>query len=814
MAEKIDTAALLSKVDIVSVIDRFVPLKKSGAEFESCCPFHTENTPSFKVNPTKQIFQCFGCGEGGDAIKFIQKYQGLSFVDACKALSDDEIPGAAAAPRRRELEREKKASPWTPILPAPEKAPEPPKAHVVRGIPEMVWPYRDTNGAVLGYVYRFRTSNGGKETLPLSWCRHNESGLEKWHWLSFPEPRPLYGLDRLAAKPSAAVLLVEGEKCADAAHSELPELAVASWPGGGKAVKKADFSPLYGRKVMLWADCDAKHVLLTKDEKDALTKAGEEAGLDAAAVKASLEASQAAKPLLPEHEQPGVKTMSQIAEQLLENGCDVWQMKIPAPGEKLDGWDVADAIAEGLTGSVLADYIRTNVVRQAQAWDGEEAPPVGDGGDHFDAPPAGAGNGGGSWGHSWRRDLMWKDGKLIDCRENVYMMLRNHPKWQRVLWADEFARKIVKRKPAPWDEPSRFEYGTEWGEDDDLRLGLWLAQQEGLLVRSAEVLAASVGWAARESRCHPVREYLDALEWDGCERLGDWLTDYLGVRKSAYSTLGGRLFLIAMVARIYRPGCTMRAMPILEGMQFRGKSTALRILGGKWFGDTPIDLNNKDSYQLIQGRWLYEIAELDAFNRAESTRIKAFISSQEDRFRAPYDRAPKDWPRHTVFFGTTNQDEYFKDQTGNTRYWPWKVEEVDRINLDGLALARDQLFAEAVALYHGGERWHPTREEQQQLFEPEQADREIADPWQSLIGKWLRGSMDNRVSVTNILTDCLKIEAGKMDSARQMSTRVGIVMKRLGWVKKRETGGDREYYYQRPVGGDEGVEHGGDHVLS
>lgn len=797
MRDKINTDALLSKVDIVAVIDRLVPLKKSGAEYEACCPFHTENTPSFKVSPTKQFFQCFGCGAHGDAIEFLQQYQGLSFVDACKSLAGESVV-EGEAPARHEVAREKKLSPWTPILPAPADAPEPPKAHVVRGLPERVWCYRDTNDAVLGYVYRFKTSNGGKETLPLSWCRHGESKMEKWHWMSFPEPRPLYGLNRLHAKPLATVLLVEGEKCADAGHENLPELAVVSWPGGGKAVKKTDWAPLFGRKVILWADCDAKREPLVKAEKDALTQAGKESGLSTEAIRASIDAAQAAKPLLEEHDQPGVKTMAQIAELLLDHGCEVWSMKIPAPGEKPDGWDIADAVDEGLTGSALADYIRANVVRLAQAWEGEEDLPTDDGGEHFDPPPAGAGGDDGGWARSWRRELLRKDGKLVDCRENVYMMLRNHPQWRGVLWADEFARKIVKRRPAPWDTDASFVHGMEWGEDDDLRLGLWLAQQERLLVRSTEVLASSVGWAARDSRCHPVREYLDGLQWDRQERLADWLTDYLGVRKTPYTILSGRLFLIAMVARIYQPGCPMRSMPILEGSQFKGKSTALRILGGKWFGDTPIDLNNKDSYQLIQGRWVYEIAELDAFSRAESTRVKAFISSQEDRFRAPYDRAPKEWPRQTVFTGSTNQDEYFKDQSGNTRYWPWRVEEVDRINLEGLSDARDQLFAEAVELYRRGDRWHPTREEQQQLFEPEQTDREISDPWQSIITKWLRGSMESKVSVTTILTDCLKIEAGKLDSARQMSTRVGIAMKRIGWIKKRETGRDREYYYHRP----------------
>lgn len=417
-------------------------------------------------------------------------------------------------------------------------------------------------------------------------------------------------------------------------------------------------------------------------------------------------------------------------------------------------------------------------------------------------PPRGSGRGvemPSASGDDWRRDLMRKDERLIDCRENIYLMLKHHPELVGVVWADEFARKIVKRRCPPWETEAGFVRGTEWGEDDDLRFGLWLAQHESMLVRKIESLAAAVGWCARESRFHPVREYLDGLQWDGTRRVDSWLNRFLGVRSTPYAKLSGKLFLIGSVARIYQPGCIMRSMPILEGQQFRGKSTAARILGGDWFSDTPLDLNHKDSYQLIQGRWFYEVAELDAFSRAESTRIKAFVSSPEDRFRAPYDRAPKDWPRHTVFLGTTNQGEYFKDPTGNSRYWPWRVEEAGTIDLDGLAETRDQLFAEAVALYRSGHRWHPTREEQLLLFEPEQADREIADPWQAMIADWLKGSAKDEVTVTDVLSECLKIEPSKIDSARQMSTRVGIAMKRLGWVKKRRPDGARDYYYQRPL---------------
>lgn len=778
---KIDTAALLAKVNIVNVIERYVPdLRKSGAEYEACCPFHTEDTPSFKVTPSKGFYHCFGCGAHGDAIAFLMEHQSMSFHDAVAALGGDTLPvpqaGQAQTARQpvRGSEGEESACPWVPILPVPEGAGDPPKAHIKRGLPEQSWCYRNAESKALGYVCRFKTSDGGKETLPLVYARHEKTGATEWRWMAFPEPRPLYGLDRLAAKSDATVLLVEGEKCADVAAALLPEFAVVSWPGGCKAVKKADWSVLAGRKVIAWPDADAKRVPLTKTEKDALPS------------KEAQAAAQAAKPLLPEVEQPGIKAMEQAAGAILRHGGRVRTVKIPPPGEKPDGWDVADAITDGMDADALRTFIgrlRMPVIA-AQAAEGIHTPEL-----------AGAGP------EDWRRQLLRKDDRLIDCRENVYLILRYHRIWLGTIWLDDFARRIVKRRPAPWDHATGFVPGTEWAHEDDLRLGLWLAQQERLLIRSQENLASAVAWVASESRFHPVRDYLESLVWDKVPRISEWLTDYLGVKKTEYAVLCGRLFMIGMVSRIYQPGCQMRFMPILEGVQFRGKSSALRILGGEWFGDTQLDLNNKDTYQLIQGCWLYEIGELDAFNRTESTRVKAFVSSQVDRFRAPYERAPRDWPRQTVFVGTTNQDEYFKDTTGNTRYWPLRVEEDEPINLDGLTAARDQLFAEAVILYKRGERWHPTREEQQRLFEPEQADREIADPWQALIARWLReGTTSPSVTAETIMVDCLKIEPSKIDSNRQMSTRVGIAMKRLGWVKRRQTSGSREYYYERPAG--------------
>ena len=342
VVDRIDTKALLARVDIVDVVGGYVPLTKSGAEYEACCPFHVEKTPSFKVSPAKQIYHCFGCGASGDAIRFVQEFSSLSFVDACRELGGGESVAAGAAPVRKVIERERKVSVWSPAGAAPADAPEPPAAHYKRGLPEMTWCYRDAAGAVLGFVYRFKTSDGGKETLPIVWARNTETGAVEWHWMTWQEPvRPLYGLDRLAARPAAAVLVVEGEKCADAAQAELPDVVVVCWPGGGKAVDKIDFSPLAGRSVILWPDCDAKRERLTPDERAA--------GID-----------PMSKPLLPEADQPGVQAMTRVAEKLLALGCRVREVAIPAPGEKADGWDVADAVAEGLRGAALAAYIRSN----------------------------------------------------------------------------------------------------------------------------------------------------------------------------------------------------------------------------------------------------------------------------------------------------------------------------------------------------------------------------------------------------------------------------------------------------------------------
>lgn len=786
--QPIDTAELLSRIDIVEVIDARVKLTKNGVEYEACCPFHTEATPSFKVSPSKQFYHCFGCGEHGDAIAFIQKYDGVDFLSACRELGADvgyplgdpntpraarppvasavnEGTGETPAPGKRETPpgEDKARTQWVPVLPVPENAPPPPVAHIKRGKPTHTWAYRDAEGRMLGQVCRFTNSTGGKEVLPLTYCRHSETGAYEWRWVAFPEPRPLYGLDRLAAKPAATVLVVEGEKCADAGQAELPDLVVMSWPGGGKAVDKADWSLLSGRKVMGWADCDAKRERLTPEDKAA----------------GMIELS---KPLLPADKQPGVMAMAKVAKHVLARGCRYWDVQIPAPGAKPDGWDIADAIEEGLKGTALTEFLRAkeNRVERLVEPPGPPSTPI----------EACAGNGGD--GDDWHRQLFRNsEGRLIDCRDNVFLILDHHPAWKGKIARDVFANRIVLREDCPVAQAGPLE------EEHALRLGLWIAQNVRLIVKNMGSITDGVRHVAFNHQFHPVQQWLKGLQWDGTERRFNWLSDYLGVRDCEYARMSGSQFLIALVARVMEPGCIMRQMPILEGGQYAGKSTAMRILGGKWFGDTPIRIGDKDAYQVLPGKLIYEIAELDAFNRAESTAMKAFISSPVDTYRASYDRVARDWPRQVVFVGTVNHDEYFKDSTGNTRYVPWRCEQDGPINLDGLASAREQLFAEAYQCYMNKDRWWPTREEQRQLYDPQQAQREIAEIWLELLADGLETNLASKVSMGDLI-QILKLDASKIDNARSVSTRIGNCMRKLGWEIDRDSAGSRKRYYVRP----------------
>lgn len=425
-----------------------------------------------------------------------------------------------------------------------------------------------------------------------------------------------------------------------------------------------------------------------------------------------------------------------------------------------------------------------------------------------------AGDGGGGAPPDEPPDEEWRDGLIRgpgggkkDCRENVFLELTCNPLLKGLVGYDEFSHRVMKLRQVPWDSPL-----GEWTTNDDYFLGLWLARKERLPIKSEGTLVAGVAMAAFANRFHPVLRYLEELpEWDGVERLRHWLHECLGAADTTYTQLVGTWFILGMVKRVQSPGCQMDYMIVLEGLQGKRKSTALRTLVGNndWFADTPIRVGDKDALLSLAGKWLYEVGELDAFNRAEVTAVKQYISSRIDRVREPYERRSADRPRSGVLAGSTNQSEYFKDPTGARRFWPVACD--GDIDVAKLAEWRAQLFAEAKHRLASADpedrRYYPTREETEKFLEPEQERREIVDPWFERLSWWLRSTSEmgerevrhiESFTANELLTKCLQVPQDRIDGGRQMSTRVGIAMHKLGWEKRRDATGDRLWRYWRP----------------
>jgi predicted P-loop ATPase len=192
--------------------------------------------------------------------------------------------------------------------------------------------------------------------------------------------------------------------------------------------------------------------------------------------------------------------------------------------------------------------------------------------------------------------------------------------------------------------------------------------------------------------------------------------------------------------------------------------------------------------QHLHGRWLIEIGEMHALNRAESAQLKAFITRQVERYRPSYGRFEVTEPRQCVFIGTTNKETYLRDETGGRRFWPVRVGMVD---IDGLAADRDQLFAEAVHLYHEGEPWWPDRDFEQQHIKPEQEARFEADAWQDTIGKYLTDQ--KKVTVGQVAKEALFIEAARIGTADQR--RITGIMEHIRW--KRDNDGKPDWQGKR-----------------
>jgi len=326
----------------------------------------------------------------------------------------------------------------------------------------------------------------------------------------------------------------------------------------------------------------------------------------------------------------------------------------------------------------------------------------------------------------------------------------------------------------------------EWCDEDTTRAESWLLRAYGIRLSDSKVMS-SVAVAARSITIHPVRTYLRGLEWDGVKRIDRWLTTFLGAEDSPYVRTIGRNWLISAVARIMRPGCKVDTMLVLEGKTGISKSLALRTLAGgpagddgreSWFTEISSEIDPTATPQLLRRKWIVELGELASLKRTrEQETIKSFLSRQEDNYRPPYGKRARDYPRQSVFAGSTNEDRYLRDPTGARRFWPFKC---GRIFIRGLEIERNQLWAEAVHAFDKGAAWHLDDEAMVKLATGEQSERYEEDVWTERIREWLTLRAKTGTTLEDVLEVCLQIEPSKW--TQWDASRVGAILKRIGWA--------------------------------
>ena len=306
---KYDSEKIKNEVDIVDFIGKHVSLKKQGKNFVGVCPFHQDHKESLNVSPSKQIYKCFACEAKGDVISFAQDFMNVDFQESLKILSGESISGANFSPKQNTVEKSNKPE-WKYISPMPSEIPN--FEHYKFGKPSKVWKYKSETGAGLGFVCRFDLPDGTKQVIPMVYASNGTT--EKFHWMGMDVPRPLYNLDLISQNPNAKIVVVEGEKTADAVQENFdPSETIATcWVGGAQGIKNANWQPLQNRSVTLWPDNDTEQ------------KYGETHMLSGK--------------IKPWNEQPGNMAMLAINELIDSNSVD-W---IQNPDGLPHKWDAAD----------------------------------------------------------------------------------------------------------------------------------------------------------------------------------------------------------------------------------------------------------------------------------------------------------------------------------------------------------------------------------------------------------------------------------------------------------------------------------------
>ena len=411
---------------------------------------------------------------------------------------------------------------------------------------------------------------------------------------------------------------------------------------------------------------------------------------------------------------------------------------------------------------------------------------------------------------AWKKQLQYekKSMELKNNLHNLMLILENDENLKGIVF-NQLADGMEIRGNVPWPHPAKF-----WRDADDAQLICYVDAAYGTF--SARNYDIAVTKAVDDRSYHPIREFFETIPaWDGMERADTLLIDYLGAEDTPYVRAVTRKELCAAYCRVYHPGIKFDSMIVLNGDQGIGKSTLIAKLGGEWYSDSLnlSDMNDKTAAEKLQGYWIMEIGELAGMRKADLDKVKAFISRQDDKYRASFGRRVTPHPRQCVFFGTTNsQNGYLRDITGNRRYWnvkvpgngkykPWDMDE-DTVK---------QVWAEVMVYAKAGEKLYLPPEleayaKEEQRAAMERDDREglvqeyldmlLPDTWDSMdVYKrrdYVRDADDpmrpdgsvRRMEVSNMEIWCECFGKAKEDMKPSDSYSIAAIMERMdGWSR-------------------------------
>lgn len=327
----------------------------------------------------------------------------------------------------------------------------------------------------------------------------------------------------------------------------------------------------------------------------------------------------------------------------------------------------------------------------------------------------------GAWAEQLQRT---QDGKIKSTIDNVLIILDGDPLLKGKFALNKFAGRGEVLGALPWEKSTARRL---WSDTDSNGLYWYMERFWGITSRGN--IDSALDIHASEHAFNEVQDFINGLVWDGEARLDTLFIDYLGAKDTAYNRAVCRKAFTAAVARAMVPGCKFDNMLILSGPQGIGKSTLLDKMSKGWFNDSIRTFEGKDASELLQGVWLVEVSELDAFRRTDVARIKQFLSLRADRYRAAYGRHVKELPRCCVFFGSTNTTDFLQDITGNRRFWPVDVGEQPHTKTVWKDLTDDtitQLWAEAKVRWQSGEQLYLSGMVEEEAKLKQEEHREIS----------------------------------------------------------------------------------------